>query len=117
MVQEPTWDSPATRELARAACFDCHSNETRWPIYSHVAPSSWLVQNDVDAGRRHLNFSEWHREQRHAKDAAEQVRTGEMPLSYYGWMHSAARLSTADRDRLAASFEKMFGRAPKEEGR
>lgn len=29
---EPDWDSPTTRELAQRACFDCHSNETRWPL-------------------------------------------------------------------------------------
>src|SRR5260221_13711084 len=67
-VQEPAWDSPDTRELVRAACFDCHSNQTVWPAYSYVAPSSWLVQWDVDQGRSHLNFTEWQREQRHAKD-------------------------------------------------
>jgi mono/diheme cytochrome c family protein len=111
VVQEPAWDSPATRELAHAACFDCHSNETHWPRYASVAPSSWLLQYDVNTGRQHLNFSEWHRPQRHADDAAEQVSSGEMPPTYYAWMHPAARLSDADRTRLAASLEKMFGRA------
>ena len=41
----------------RGACMDCHSNETEWPWYSNVAPVSWLVQNDVDEGRRRLNLS------------------------------------------------------------
>lgn len=48
---EPSWDSPATRELARRACFDCHSNETEWPAYASIAPASWLAQYDVDEGR------------------------------------------------------------------
>ena len=39
-VSEPAWDSPVTRELARQACFDCHSNETTWPTYARVAPLS-----------------------------------------------------------------------------
>ena len=39
---EPRWDSAATRELARTACFDCHSNETHWPAYARLAPASWL---------------------------------------------------------------------------
>jgi hypothetical protein len=112
VVQEPQWESPATREMVQRACFDCHSNETRWPRYSWVAPSSWLVQNDVDGGRRHLNFSEWNREQRHAKDAAEEVRSGDMPPVYYGWMHAPARLTSDERERLALAFEKMFGPAP-----
>jgi len=41
---EPKWDSPQTRELAKRACFDCHSNETDWPWYSNIAPVSWLIQ-------------------------------------------------------------------------
>ena len=41
----PTWDSPRTAELARRACFDCHSHETRWPWYSSLAPLSWLSLN------------------------------------------------------------------------
>ena len=108
-VQEPAWDSPETRALTQAACFDCHSNETVWPAYAQVAPVSWLVQHDVDGGRAHLNFSEWQRPQRHAADAAEEVRTGDMPQTYYTWMHAQANLSAADRERLAKSFEKMFG--------
>src|SRR5207237_2093093 len=106
---EPPWETPATRELARQACFDCHSNETRWPAYAFVAPTSWLLQNDVDGGRVHLNFSEWQRPQRHAKDAADQVRTGDMPPWYYARLHPEARLSDTDRARLAAAFDRMFG--------
>ena len=47
VIVEPAWDSPRTRELAVRACFDCHSNETKWPSYSHVAPLSWVVQRHV----------------------------------------------------------------------
>ena len=99
-TKEPTWNSPATRELIRRACFDCHSNHTVWPWYSNVAPVSWLVQNDVNGGRRHLNFSEWDHPQRHAKDVAAQVKEGEMPLWYYLPEHPDARLSDADREVL-----------------
>ena len=41
------------------ACRDCHTNDTQWPLYSRIAPISWLVANDVKQGRAHLNFSEW----------------------------------------------------------
>ena len=61
VTREPSWDSPRTRELARRACFDCHSNETRWPWYADVAPFSWVVQRDVDIARNVINFSEWDR--------------------------------------------------------
>lgn len=83
VIQEPAWNSPATKALFRRACFDCHSNETTWPWYSHVAPVSWLVQNDVDGGRKHLNFSEWIRDQRHAKDVSMEVKPGDMPPWFY----------------------------------
>lgn len=47
VVAEPAWDSPATRALFVRACADCHSNQTVWPWYSHVAPVAWLVAHDV----------------------------------------------------------------------
>src|SRR6476661_114190 len=63
VLGEPAWDSPRTRELAVRACFNCHSNETRWPWYADVAPFSWVVQLDVQNARDTLNFSEWTRPQ------------------------------------------------------
>src|SRR3954449_12180710 len=59
VLKEPKWDSPQTRALAQRACFDCHSNETTWPWYTHIAPVSWLIARDVIEGRQHLNFSTW----------------------------------------------------------
>jgi hypothetical protein len=109
VTKEPPWDSPATRELVRRACFDCHSNQTEWRWYSYVAPSSWLVLRDVNGGRRHLNFSEWDHPQRHAKDIAEQVKSGEMPLWYYLPLHPSAKLSDAEKKALMDGAEKSFG--------
>jgi heme-binding protein len=51
--------SPEVGALLKRACYDCHSNETRWPWYSYVAPVSWLIARDVGSARRGLNFSEW----------------------------------------------------------
>ena len=109
VVKEPAWDSPATRDLFHRACFDCHSNETRWPWYSNVAPVSWLVQNDVNGGRSHMNLTEWDQPQRHAKDVADEVTTKDMPPWYYLPMHPAARLTDAERAALAAGAEKSLG--------
>jgi hypothetical protein len=110
VAAEPAWDSPETRALARQACFDCHSNETEWPAYSAVAPLSWLLQRDVGEGRAALNFSEWQKPQDEATDAAEEVLEGEMPLRIYQLMHAHARLSVADRERLARGLERTLGR-------
>lgn len=109
---EPAWDLPATRSLADRACFDCHSNETRWPWYSHLAPTSWLVQDHVDEGRRILNFSEWNRSYEEAGEAAESVLEGEMPPASYLLLHPDARLSPSERDRLARGLSATLGGAP-----
>ncbi|HET7696571.1 MAG TPA: heme-binding domain-containing protein [Vicinamibacterales bacterium] len=117
VAAEPVWDSPETRTLAKQACFDCHSNETAWPAYSKVAPVSWLVHHDVSEGRAALNFSEWHRPQKEAKEAAEEVLEGAMPLRIYQLMHAHARLSPADRERLARGLERTVGGAKSDAAR
>jgi hypothetical protein len=106
---EPAWDSAQTRDLARRACYDCHSNETVWPWYSNVAPISWLVQRDVNGGRQHLNFTDWNSPQRHAKDVASEVNGGDMPPWFYLPMHPAARLTDAEKQALVAGAGKSLG--------
>jgi hypothetical protein len=110
VTQEPAWDRPRTRLLAARACFDCHSNETVWPWYSHIAPVSWLIQLDVDGGRRKLNYSEWDRGQREARESAESVKRGEMPpWWFYALPGSSAYLTPAERSALLAGLELTFG--------
>lgn len=107
--KEPLWDSEGTKDLVRRACFDCHSDQTTWPWYSHVAPVSWLVQNDVNGGRRHLNFSEWDKPQRHAKDIGEMVKSGDMPPWFYLPMHPRAKLTEAEKQALIEGAAKSVG--------
>jgi hypothetical protein len=103
--QEPPWDAPSTRELAVRACFDCHSNQTVWPWYSHVAPISWLVWSDVVRGRKELNFSEWDRPQREARESGRTLRKGSMPPWYYPW----AKLTAAERQALVRGLDTTVG--------
>jgi hypothetical protein len=100
VVQEPEWDSPRTRELAARACFDCHSNETTWPWYSNIAPVSWLVQRDVDQGRRRFNLSDWGQRSWDGDRMAEAVSEGEMPPWFYLPLHPQARLSDGEKQAL-----------------
>jgi hypothetical protein len=100
VVSEPNWDSPATRDLAKRACFDCHSNETTWPWYSYVAPVSWLVYNDVMEGRSIMNFSDWGASSRLAGDLVEEIQSGGMPPSFYLPMHPSAKLSSSEKQQL-----------------
>ncbi|MCU1278782.1 MAG: heme-binding protein [bacterium] len=100
-----TGDIGAPAEVAavlRRSCYDCHSNETRWPWYAHVAPMSWLLHRDVDEGRRHLNFSEWDKVPVDKRDKRKnafgrEVKSGDMPPWFYLPLHPAAKLSDADK--------------------
>jgi mono/diheme cytochrome c family protein len=101
-----TWDSVRTQELMRGACMDCHSNETQWPWYSNVAPVSWLVQNDVDGGRRHLNLSTGEVD---LHEMIQTIQDGSMPPWQYKPAHAAARLSARDRQELIRGLQATFG--------
>ncbi len=103
--QEPQWDRPETRQLAQRACFDCHSNETKWPWYASVAPVSWFTQRHVDKGRLKLNLSEWDLTQKEARDAVKIVQKGEMPLRSYTLAHPQARLQPAEQQLLMAGLK------------
>jgi hypothetical protein len=112
--QEPSWDSPRTRGLAVRACYDCHSNQTVWPWYAGIAPVSWLVQQDVDDGRRKLNYSEWDRPQKEARKAADKVEAWSMPPLYYAAFHPKSWLAGGERADLIRGLETTFGRRIRE---
>lgn len=102
------WDSARTEQLMTDACMDCHSNLTRWPWYSNVAPVSWLVQRDVDEGRRELNLSTGEVE---LEEMIETIREGSMPPWQYTPTHPGARLSEQEKLDLIRGLEATFGRA------
>jgi hypothetical protein len=108
VTAEPKWDSPQTRDLAKRACFDCHSNETVYPWYANIAPSSWLLQWDIDRGRSRLNFSEWTGSSRGAREIDRVFSEGEMPPPQYLLMHPEARLSAAEKQQLVDGLQKSL---------
>jgi cytochrome c551/c552 len=101
-------EAPAEVEaILRRACMDCHSNETRWPFYSRIAPGSWLMARDVGKGRARFNMSEWGdaEEADRALDKEsswEQIEEGEMPPWFYIPLHPDAKLSDAEKATLKA---------------
>lgn len=105
---EPQWDTDHTRELAKAACFDCHSNETTWPWYAKIAPVSWLTAHDVNEGREYLNFSEWGSRRMETHEIAEVIDEGEMPPWYYVLVHPDAKLSDAEKQQLIDGLNVTF---------
>ncbi len=93
------------KKVLRRSCYDCHSNETRWPWYARVAPVSWLIARDVEEGRRELNFSVWNkftgaRRARKFKEIVEQVEQGKMPQWYYVLLHPDAKLAPGDKELI-----------------
>ena len=108
VIKEPSWDSPRTRELAKRACFDCHSNETRWPWYADVAPFSWVVQRDVESARETVNFSAWNVEQPLAATSVSSVLTGNMPPVKYRMAHPEANLNAQETQDLAHGLERSL---------
>jgi len=103
-----TIDLPApapVKEILQRSCYDCHSNETRWPWYSRIAPVSWWMVEHVNEGRGDLNFSQWpvfdlESRQLFLRDIIEQLEEKNMPLRSYVWGHPGARLSDQDRALL-----------------
>ena len=106
VARDAPWSTPEGRRLAVSACYDCHSNQTRWPLYSHVAPMSWLVQRDVENGRRELNFSDWDGDN-DVDDLAEVVGEGSMPPRNYRLLHPDARLSESEKAALIRELQAL----------
>lgn len=93
---------PRVADILDRACMDCHSNETRWPWYSRVAPVSWWVVGNVNIGRRTLNLSEWTQYKPPYAIATlgamnNAVREEAMPLDCYQQLHPQARLTKDER--------------------
>ncbi len=97
---------PEIANMLKTACYDCHSFETQYPWYSHLAPVKWLVIRDINEGREDLNFSDWMLMDPMAQlemldEISTEVMSGEMPMKIYPLMHPEAKLSDADRQKLS----------------
>jgi len=101
------WPDEQAAELARTACYSCHSNEPDRPFYAYVAPMSWLVRRDISQARDELNFSEWDRDAGEADDAVDALLDGSMPPRRYTLVHRDAALSDAERRVLVDALRAM----------
>lgn len=94
------------------SCYDCHSNNTRYPWYSRIQPGAWYMAEHIKNGKEELNFSDFgeysaRRQRNKFRAMAGQVKDGEMPLSSYTLIHRNAVLSNDDRQVLLEWFGKM----------
>ena len=95
----------STAKLIRNGCYDCHSNESKYPWYSNFQPVAWFLKDHIDEGRRKLNFStfatyEPKRQAHKLAEAIEQIEKGEMPLDSYIIAHSEAKFSEAQKQEV-----------------
>ena len=100
-------------QILKTSCYDCHSNETKYPWYSYIAPVSWLVVRDVKKGRGELNFSDWDNLKSRDKiklldEIAEEVNDGNMPMPIYLITHGEASLDDNQKQILAGWTEEMM---------
>ena len=101
---EKNLEIKATEEVMnifKTSCFDCHSNEVKWPWYSNIAPFSWVISTHVNNGRQALNFSTWenYTQEEKNKKLKNIYRTvyASMPLQSYIFLHEDADLTKEQR--------------------
>lgn len=105
-----SFDTPEGKQLFEGACSDCHSNNTVWPWYSYIAPSSWLQASHVNTARSFFNTSEWNtipafRKRQIIGNVAMQVRSHNMPPLDYRMIHSTAQLTDQQRETLIQDLQ------------
>jgi cytochrome c len=94
------------RAVLVAKCADCHSNETKWPVYARIAPGSWLIERDIVKAREEMNLSRWDQIPADKQDVLKakivrEAKSGEMPPVQYLALHWTAKLSSGDVQALA----------------
>ncbi|MBS1772384.1 MAG: heme-binding domain-containing protein [Bacteroidetes bacterium] len=89
-------------ETLKKACYDCHSNNTRYPWYTNIQPVGLWMQNHINEGKEEINFSEFatykKKKQAHKmEEVVKMIEKNEMPLSSYTWIHKDAILTDAEK--------------------
>ena len=97
-----------------AKCADCHSSETRWPVYARIAPGSWLIESDIVEARKKMDLSRWEElpvetQQVLMAKIVQEAKTGEMPPMQYLALHWDARLSEGDVKALSMLGKSVGG--------
>ena len=98
--------------ILKVSCYDCHSNNSRYPWYSELQPGAWFMARHIKKGKEELNFDEFNnyskrRKKAKIKSIISQIEKDEMPLRSYRMMHSSARLSAADKMDLIDFFNTL----------
>jgi hypothetical protein len=102
----------STQQIIQQSCYDCHSNNTRYPWYAQVQPVAWWLNHHITEGKRELNFDEFasyplRRQYRKFKAIENEVQKGDMPLESYLLIHRDAKLSSDQKTILLTWCEAM----------
>lgn len=100
------------RQVLAISCFDCHTNNTRYPWYAEIQPVGWWLAGHIREGKKELNFDEFGTYQPRRKfgklrQIEEQLSKGEMPLPSYLIIHKDAILS-ADKKELVIAWSRAM---------
>ncbi|MBK5284893.1 MAG: heme-binding domain-containing protein [Bacteroidia bacterium] len=93
------------KQIISTACYDCHSNNTKYPWYFSVQPIAWWLADDVKEGKKHLNFDEFasynlRRQYKKFEGIGEELKEDEMPLGTYTAIHRHAILSPEQKEKI-----------------
>lgn len=97
--------TPEVRQILANSCYDCHSNQTRYPWYAEIQPVGWWLASHVTDARHELNFAEFgalprRRQIKRLESVVDEVRDRTMPLKSYTFIHRDAKLTTAQVSAL-----------------
>lgn len=98
--------------ILKKACNDCHSNYTVYPWYDNIQPVAWWLNNHIEEGKEHLNFSDFGSRRiafqyKRLDDCNEEIKNGDMPLDSYLWIHKDAKLTDEEKQKLYAYFNSI----------
>ena len=102
------------QQILQNACFDCHTNNTKYLWYHRIVPVSWMINKHIIEGKDELNFSEWGKLDNYDKigaleDMRQELEQKTMPIKQYVWMHKEAKLTDIDRSAIIAWIDKKSG--------
>ncbi len=98
--------------LLQESCYDCHSNNTKYPWYNKIQPAAWFLENHITEGKDELNFNEWdeysnRRKNSKLKSIINQIKDDEMPIFSYTLIHRDAQLSKSNKTMVINYMKKI----------
>ncbi|MEO9511403.1 MAG: heme-binding domain-containing protein [Flavobacteriaceae bacterium] len=112
VFESETKPNNEVKAILQSACYDCHSDHTNYPWYNNIAPISYWLDDHIEEGKEHLDFSNWENYSAKKKDhkldeLIEEVEEGKMPLKEYTWTHKEAKLTEDQKSALMAWARKV----------